>query len=207
MTRSLLSYSTAESLGYTVVACDDGYIDKVGEGSRTIVACISWKGSKPGAPVDAKLSVIKVDSAGTTSIISWLSSSLAAPRKPLLLLDSITIAGFDVVSPTAFKKLTGGDLIAVYSREPRRKKLLEALEFSNAELKRAKERVLLWMLDTLKPIDTVRGRLYIASTLDHETAVRIVEELQGHARKPEPLRVAHYTASRTSLELKSQSCI
>jgi len=204
---TLSSGSSAKSRGFTVVACDDGYIEKVGSKGYTLAACISWRGLRPGAPVRGALALLRVDGAGATGVLAWLASTLAAPRRPLLLLDSITIAGFDVVSPQAFKDLTGGELIVVYTSKPRGERLLRALGASGAALKPAKARVLEWMLQSLVEVETRRGTLYLASTLEPGAAARIVEDLQGHARKPEPLRVAHATASRASLELWRRGCL
>ncbi len=198
--------SSKKSESYTVVACDDGYIEKVGKGS-TLLACISWKGRGPGAPARGALALLRVDGADATSIVSALASILALPGKPLLLLDSITIAGFDAVSPSGFKMLTGGELIVVYTRRPRRERLLEALRRSGAALRDAKERIILWMLEHIFEVETSRGRLYLASTLSRDDAISVVESLQAHARVPEPLRVAHATASRASMELKGKRCI
>lgn len=207
MTPSSRSYSKPASRDYMVVACDDGYIEKVGVPGYTLVACISWRGEHPGAPVEGLLAELRIDGASASSIISWLAKALSGPSRPLLLLDSVTIAGFDVVSPSTFKKLAGGEVIVVYSFRPRGERLLKALKKSEAELSEAKERVIRWMLDSLRPVETPRGRVYIASSLDTEDAARVVTALQAHSRKPEPLRVAHATASRASMELWRLGCL
>ena len=191
---------------YTVIACDDGYIEKVGQG-YTLVACISWLGRGPGAPGRGAMARLRVDGAGATGVVAFLALTLSLPRRPLLLLDSITVAGFDVVSPSGFKKLTEGEVVIVYTRRPRRDRLLRALRKSGAALREAKERAILWMLDNLVEVDTARGKLYVASTMDPREAACVVESLQAHARKPEPLRVAHATASRASMELRGRGCI
>lgn len=188
------------NLPLPLVACDDGVVKKLGRGSgRVIVACVSWSldyGS-PGAPSSVLITTVETDGLDATSIVAAAAFELSGPRN-VLLLDSVTIGGFNIVSPEAYRLLTRGEVVIIYTRRPRLHRILAALEKSKSDLGGVKRRVIEAVVRRITKVKTARGHLYIYSTIQLEEAVKLVTLTQAHARKPEPLRVAHYTASAAS---------
>lgn len=185
----------------SVIACDDGRVEKLGSG-YTIVACILWS----GAPLDVALSKVRVDGLEASSTIAYLAKTLALKAGggvEMLLVDSLTIAGFNIVSPPTIVKLAGLPLIAVYKYKPSSYRLEEALRkhFKDWRLRMN----VLKLLDSTVKVETRKGELYmVAWGLSVEEALKIVESLQIHSRIPEPLRIADMTASEAARMVKAR---
>ncbi|MCE4603935.1 MAG: DUF99 family protein [Aeropyrum sp.] len=181
----------------SLVACDDGKVEKLGwRSSKTVIACILW-GIEAGLPKRAALAPATVDGLDATSVVSGLMLSLGAAGSPLLL-DSLTTAGFNVVSPLGVARLVDSPTIVVYTYKPSLDRLVSALQSAQLPFSEARIR-LLSLVERVFEAETRKGRLYLlAWGLDREEAVELVESAQIHARKPEPLRIAHYTASEAS---------
>jgi Uncharacterized conserved protein len=179
-------------VAFTVVACDDGEVRKLG-GGLTTVACIAYRELWP---FDASLGLIRVDGLDATSVLSGMISLMARPPGAVLL-DSITIGGFNVVSLPGLSRLTGMPAIVVYSYEPSFERLEAPLRqhFADAELR----------LRALAPVRgarrvmTRRGELYLVTWgVELSEAVKVVEAYQYFTKVPEPIRVAHRLASEAS---------
>lgn len=190
-----------------VVACDDGRVRKLGwRSSKTIVACVKWRISPP-KPVNAALGTISVDGLDATSIVSHMIAGQLLCYGCPLLVDSLTIAGFNIISPPGVKSLAGSPTIAVYNYKPSLESLRRGLLASSLPFLEERLRVL-ELLSNSTRASTGRGVIYIVAWgLGREEAISIVESTQVHARKPEPLRIAHYTASEASLALEASGAL
>lgn len=178
-----------------VVACDDGFVEKLGEG-YTVVACILWDGK----PVDLELNIVKVDGLEASATIAYALTKLKLRNNvelKALLLDSITIAGFNIASPPTITKLSGVPVIVAYKYKPSSARLEEALRkhFKDWELRMR----VLKLVDRTTEISTRKGRLHILTWgVSLGEAIRIIENTQIHARTPEPLRIADMVAYEAS---------
>jgi len=183
-----------------VVACDDGRVEKLG-GGFTVLACILWD----GRPLDVELGLLRVDGLEASSVVAYLTASLALRSSlPIraLLLDSLTIAGFNVVSPATVMRLAGVPVVVVYKYKPSSSRLEGALRkhFRDWSLRMR----VLKLVDEAVEVNTRRGPLYIIPWgVSVEEARRVVEETQVYARTPEPLRIADMIASEVTLHLSS----
>ncbi len=177
-----------------VVACDDGVVAKLGRG-YTLVSCIYWLVGV--GPVGADFAWVRVDGLDASSVISYLVAGLGRfGPVDLVMLDSVTIAGFNLASPASIYRLTGVPVVVVYKYKPSLARLASAVV--NVGMHEVRLRVLRVVEDAMEVV-TRRGRLYIivwGASLDR--VVRVVEGLQFYGRVPEPLRLAHYLASATS---------
>ncbi|MEB3779745.1 MAG: DUF99 family protein [Desulfurococcales archaeon] len=178
-----------------VVACDDGRVAKLGEG-YTIVLCIAW--SYRHGPLDGAVLKVRVDGLDASSQVAFLVSMLKRSIAPeALLLDSLTMAGFNLVSPPAIAKLAGVPTIVVYTYKPSLKRLREAL-VKNFRDWGVRLRVLA-LVDTAYRVRVDGEDLYIVSWgVDRDKAREVLYRLRIYSRKPEPLRLAHYLASEIS---------
>ena len=191
---------SAGSCGY-VVGCDDGVVRKLGWMSgETLVACVKW-GLRPPRPAGIAMAPVRVDGLDATSIVMGLMEVLGARGCPLVL-DSLTVAGFNLVSPGSLFKAMGSPVIVVYTYRPSYERLEEGLRRSGLPHAELRLRVLSLVESSVR-VETPKGPLYmIARGISVREAVRLVAELQVHARKPEPVRVAHYTASEAVRALR-----
>ena len=184
-----------------VVACDDGVVRKLGWRSGfTLVSCILWDVVE-GKPLDATLAPVRVDGLDASDIIAGLVEVLRAPTAPLVV-DSVTIAGFNIVNPYSIMKAVGSPVVYVYKYMPSLERLLGGLEKAGLPLMGIRARVIKEVVSSVKPVKTARGVVYMAVMgMNLNEAVSLVEKLQVYSRIPEPLRLAHYTASEASLLL------
>ncbi len=178
-----------------VTACDDGVVKKLGEG-WTIVVCTLWDGMNPRGAAVLPLHIDGLDATGQIEyILKHFSTTRGRPE--VLLLDSLTIAGFNIVSPSWIYRRTGIPTVAVYKRRPRINRIRRALEahFSDSHVRMR----VLQLLQDAREAETRKGKLYLVTWgVDIDSAVSIVETLQFKARIPEPLRFTHLLASSLS---------
>ncbi|WP_460123659.1 endonuclease dU [Stetteria hydrogenophila] len=178
-------------------ACDDGRVHKLG-GGYTTAACVCYDGLDP---VGVSMGILRVDGLEASGVIAHLAVSACRARPDAVLLDSVTIAGFNVVSPPALVKLTGASVIVAYTYKPAYERLAPALAHAPGPLG-VRSRVLS-IVDRAVRVDTPKGPLYLVTWgTTPERATALVSRLQIHARIPEPLRVAHMVASAASEALK-----
>ena len=179
-----------------VVACDDGRVRKLGQGFTTY-ACISF--TRDLRPLDVHIGLLKVDGLEASSIIATSSLMVSRGRPFALLLGSLTIAGFNVVSPATVMKLTGSPTLVVYTYRPSFERLRPAFERLPHRELRAR---ILRVVDEARRVLTPRGELWVlAWGIGLDEARNLIVSLQEHSRVPEPIRVAHNVASEASLIL------
>jgi len=178
------------------VGCDDGEVKKLGEG-YTLYACIVMRRRTTGLePLSAGLGLVKVDGLDASSLLAYTIRSIAGGSVDYVMLDSITIAGFNVVSPATINRLLNIPVIVAYTYKPSYHRL------SSAARRLATftliDRVLR-LVSQAERVETRRGELYVlAWGLDVEEAKQAIELFQLFSRKPEPVRAAHYLASTAS---------
>ena len=179
-----------------VSACDDGRVYKLGEGYTT-AACVCYDGLRP---VGVKLGLLRVDGLEATGVVAYLALAACRGRPGAVLLDSVTIAGFNLVSPPGLARLAGAPVVVVYKYRPSYGRLASAASRAPGPAW-LRLRVLRIVEDAVEA-ETRRGRLYIIPWgLPLREALGLVESLQVHARTPEPLRAAHMVASAASRAL------
>lgn len=158
----------------------------------TVASCVSWD----GAPSGVSLGLLRVDGLDASSIIPYLALRASRGRPCAVLLDSVTIAGFNVASPGAISRLAGAPVIIVYNYRPSRERLEAGLRRLGDGGARSRA---ISIVDSAVEVDTRQGRVYIVAWgVDLEAARDIVEECQVHSRTPEPVRMAHKIASEMS---------
>ena len=174
-----------------VVGCDDGIV-LLSRARYTIASCIAWN----AMPVGASLGLLRVDGLDASSVIPFLALKAAGCRPRAVLLDSVTIAGFNVISPSILSRFLRTPVIVVYNYRPSRKRLeagLERLPIKNLR------RLVIGVVDKAEELETWRGRVYVIPwNITIEEAKAIIEATQMYSRIPEPVRIAHRLASEIS---------
>lgn len=180
------------------IGCDDGRVSKLGPGSWTLLVCVSIARSDGTlAPRGVSVSPLRVDGLDASSLVAHAALQLSrGASSPVLFLDSITIGGFNVVSPPTVYRLAHVPVVVAYTYRPSFERLARAA--SKLPTYRYIEAILR-LADSYSEVKTRRGILYlIAWGLSPREAAEAAEAFQVHSRKPEPVRVAHYIASALS---------
>ena len=181
-------------------ACDDGRVRKLG-GGFTVYSCVCYRDA---TPLDAHLGIVRIDGLEASGLLAY--SVLRACRGPpdLVLLDSVTIAGFNVASPYALHRLVGAPVVVVYTYRPSYERLAPAAMRAPGGL--GPRRPVLRLVNEAVEVETRRGPLHILAVgTSLAEAVEAIESLQVHSRVPEPLRMAHALASEASRLLMAPS--
>jgi endonuclease V-like protein UPF0215 family len=191
---------------YCTIACDDGFVSKKQLESLgfTIVGCVLYKGLNP---VDVAFSPLRIDGLDSSSIISALVIRLLHDNHselentectPVILLDTVVFAGFNIVSLSLIKKLSGLDVISFYNYRPNTRLLVETVR-EHLDFPELRERLLSEQLKDLKAVETSKGISYVASTVNNQKFLEdLIQYYQVYTRNPEPLRTAHMLTSSLS---------
>jgi endonuclease V-like protein UPF0215 family len=173
-----------------VLGLDDGPFTRGDE--KTILVGTVFRG---GIQMDGVLSRwIKIDGLDSTEkIIEMVTSSRHAGQLRIIMSESITFGGFNLMDMDEIYKRTGLPIIAVTRERPNMRKVRMALKkFPDFD-----ER---WRLiekaGGVHPVKLSSGTLYLQlAGIDVQKAKEIVEVTTVHGLLPEPIRVAHLIAT------------
>jgi len=185
-----------------VLACDDGIVEKLGSG-HTLLTCVSWE---EGVGVTGLAFLpVTVDGLDGTSAAVFLARHLSHPRRPhIVMLDSLTLAGFNVVSPAALHDAVRAPVAVVYTYRPSIGRLRRALEASELPLAEVRLRILS-LVERARRVDTPRGPLYLVEWPPGVDTYPLLVRTQVYDRRPAPLRAAHYISSALSRLLTARA--
>lgn len=125
----------------------------------------------------------------TRELIRLIGSSRYRRQLQLILLQGISLAGFNVVDIGALHQSLGIPVIAVVRRQPRMARVRTAL------LSRVPGGAQKWRLvERLGPAEPLAGLYVQRAAIDAETAERVLSRLAVAGTIPEPLRTAHLIA-------------
>jgi endonuclease V-like protein UPF0215 family len=125
----------------------------------------------------------------TEAIIRAVSRSRFREHVRLVLLQGITVGGFNVVDGIALHRELGVPVVVVSRREPDMTAVRRAL-LSHIPEGRDKWEV----IRRLGPMEPCAGVYVQRVGIGGEAAESVVRRLSAHSRLPEPLRVAHLIA-------------
>ena len=129
----------------------------------------------------------------TESLIAMIRSSCHYKQLRLVMMDSITLAGFNIVNIRLLFNETGLPVIALTRDKPTDIKVREALQNLSDWEKRLR---LIEEAGELIEVHVRGSPLYLhLSGISRQDAGRIVNTTSTRANFPEPLRVAHLIAS------------
>lgn len=125
----------------------------------------------------------------TRELIRLIGSSRYRRQLQLILLQGISLAGFNVVDIGRLHRTLGVPVIAVVRRQPRMARVRTAL------LSRVRGGARKWqLLERLGPAEPLAG-LYVQRVgIDPDAAERVLTRLAVSGTIPEPLRTAHLIA-------------
>lgn len=136
---------------------------------------------------------VEQDGGDATQIMAGLVKNEKLVHVRGVLIQGITVAGFNIVDINELAHELGLPVLVVMRRRPKMQQFLEALEkVSNAEHKRS-------VLEKAGPIEAC-GKLWVhRAGLSLDEGRDLIERTTLHGAIPEPLRLAHIIAGGTTL--------
>ncbi|WP_019568880.1 DUF99 family protein [Thioalkalivibrio sp. ALMg13-2] len=169
-----------------VVGFDDAPFARPHRGDVLVVGAVF-----AGMRLDGVISTrVRRDGANATArLVECVLDSPFAPQLHAILLQGITLAGFNVVDLPALHARTGLPILAVARHAPDLPAIRRAL------LGPVPGGVRKWRLIEAAGVMEPLAGLYVQRCgLSPEAAQRLLEDQRVHSRLPEPLRVAHLIA-------------
>lgn len=184
---------------YRVVAIDDGYFPPQKKG-RTTLAGVLWGSRKIRITMD----YVDIDGKDATGKAIGILEALESCRKgTIVMLDGVAYAGFNYINPEVVADMCNNDFIVIFYRPLNIEKIRNALlkNFSDWE-----ERLENFnrAFENTRTFYTKRGKIYVYTNVEYTFAHNILNETQIYSPIPEPLRLAHFIASESSLFLRRQ---
>ena len=179
-----------------ILGIDDCPFDKKREKFVKVIGIV-FRGSKF---IDGVLSTkVRIDGLDATQkLVKMINQSSHKPQLKVIMLDGITVGGFNLIDIKELNKKTGLAVIVINRKMPNLKKVKKALlNFSDFE-----ER---WKIvksaGRIKRFLTKRGKFiyYQNVGVDDEDAEKIINLSISRSDIPEPLRVAHLIATGIKL--------
>ncbi len=182
-----------------VMAFDDGYFPPTFKGSvgKTLLIGVLYH---EGVTISKILwDTIVVDGLGATNkIVGMVNILKTRSEDPVIILDGITYAGFDVADPDKIYLATRIPVISFiqYPLDLERIKSALIKHFSDHETRyRVIHRTYTKAVPLITPWRVVR---FYAVGITREEASSLLRELMIYSPVPEPLRIAHMIASYLS---------
>jgi len=170
-----------------VIGIDDAPFPPTHRGDIPIVGT-AFSGLRLEGVLRAKVRRDGTDS--TRAIAAMVSSSRFAAHTRLLLLEGISLAGFNVVDLHGLRAALGIAVLVVVKRMPDMNAVRHAL------LERVRGGARKWaLIEKAGPMEPL-GNLFVQRAgIERAEAEVVLRELAVHGRLPEPVRVAHLVAS------------
>ncbi len=173
-----------------IVGFDDGPFVPRSKGKVPLVGMIYRGGKFPDGVLKTEVEVDGTDA--TQKIIEVINNSRHKPQLKVIMLDGITVGGFNVVDIKEVYERTGIPVIVINRKKPnveRVKKALKKFEDFEARWKCIEN------AGEIKSCEVKEGRVYFQHVgIDEETAKEIIRLSATRSNIPEPLRVAHLVA-------------
>lgn len=170
-----------------VIGFDDAPFAPSYRGDVRLVGAI-YAGSRLEGIVSGR---VRRDGANATRVISSLvAGSRFAPHLQAVMLQGVTVAGFNVVDLERLHLDLQLPIIAVARRRPDLPAIRDAL-LSNVPGGGRKWRI----IERLSPMEAAAGVFIQRAGIEFEAAQTLVAALALHSRIPEPLRAAHLIAA------------
>jgi uncharacterized protein len=180
-----------------VLGLDDGKFVPHSKTQVLVVGVVFRAGYWLEGVMSTQVAVDGVD--GTAKMVNMIKGSPHYKQLRVIMINGITLGGFNLVDIKALNEQTGLPVIAVTSRKPNLAKVHSALKnLPNSEDRWAA----VLNAGEIFPVVTRGGKqqVYIEiAGITKEVAVEVLRLTATNSKIPEPLRVAHLVASGISL--------
>ncbi len=169
-----------------VVGLDDAPFERGGHGDVTVIGAVF---NGPRLEGVLRGSVRRDGANATDRLLRLLTESRFASSLRAVLLQGVTLGGFNVVDLGALHGALGLPVVSVCRRRPDLDRIRRAL-LESVPGGRRKWR----LIERLPPVERC-GRVYVQRVgLDRAATAALVERFAVHSLLPEPLRTAHLIA-------------
>jgi len=175
-----------------IVGFDDAPFVPRSKGKAIVIGVITRGGGFADGIIKTE---VEIDGLDATEVLSRvINKSKHKPQLRVIMLNGITIAGFNMVNIYKLSKQTNLPVIVVNRKKPNLEKMRRAL----MNFKDFEER---WRIveaaGNIKRIEIKNGKFiyYQKSGIDKNSAEEIIRMSCTHSLLPEPLRLAHLIAS------------
>lgn len=170
-----------------VLAVDDGPFEKRQSAPVPVVG-VMMEGADIVECVSIRSFAVDGDQA-TDFLGGWIEGQRSYPSLQAVILGGITLAGLGIVDVSALAERLSLPVLVVNRRDPRRSRLVAALESAGLPKRIA-------LVDRSPPAVRVGDGLYLACAgIATAQAEPLLRATLGKARLPEALRVAHLIAA------------
>ncbi|MCD6402925.1 MAG: DUF99 family protein [Candidatus Aenigmarchaeota archaeon] len=175
-----------------VIGFDDGPFTPRSRGNALVVGVVT----RGGEFVDGVLRIyVKIDGLDATKVLSdAINNSKHKPQLRVIMLNGITIAGFNLIDIEELFEKTSLPVIVVNRKRPNMKKFKEALKNFEDFEKRWK---IVKKAGPIKKVEVKDDKFiyFQASGIEDIKAAEVIKLTCTHSLIPEPLRLAHLIAS------------
>lgn len=169
-----------------IVGIDDAPFAPSDAGPVSIVGAVFADRRLDGVLVG---SVVKDGFDAAEAIESLVAGSRFREHVQLVMLQGVTMGGFNVVDVFALRRSLGVPVLVVSRREPDRDAVRRAL------LEHIPDGAAKWrIIERLGPMESCAGVFIQRLGVDYAAACRLIRRTAVNGRIPEPLRVAHLVA-------------
>lgn len=143
---------------------------------------------------------VEQDGTDATAVMAELVKGRKLVHVRGVLMQGITVAGFNIVDINALADELGVPVMVVMRKRPKMQKFLEALDkVKDAAAKRE-------LLEKAGPIEPCANLWIHRAGLTLEEGRELIERTTLHGAIPEPLRLAHIIAGGTTLGVSRGRC-
>jgi uncharacterized protein len=174
-----------------VLGIDDGQFMPHTKGEVLIVGVVFRGGTSVDGVMHTHVDIDGLDA--TDKIVAMINASQHKPQIRVVMLNGVTVAGFNLVDIQKLNKATGLPIISLTQDKPDLDAIHEALKNLPETEKR-------WQIiqneGAIRAIQNKGAKLYVGlAGLDVDDALIVLDTTSTRGSLPEPLRVAHLIAS------------
>jgi endonuclease V-like protein UPF0215 family len=174
-----------------VLGIDDGQFMPHTKGEVLVVGVVFRGGTSVDGVMHTHVEIDGLDA--TDKIVAMINGSPHKPQIRVVMLNGVTVAGFNLVDIQKLNKATGLPIISITQDKPDLDGIHEALKNLSDTEKR-------WQIiqneGAIRAIQNKGAKLYVGlAGLDVDDALIVLDTTSTRGSLPEPLRVAHLIAS------------
>jgi endonuclease V-like protein UPF0215 family len=174
-----------------VLGIDDGQFMPHTKGEVLVVGVVFRGGTSVDGVMHTHVDIDGLDA--TDKIVDMINASPYKPQIRVVMLNGVTVAGFNLVDIQKVNKATGLPIISITQDKPDLDAIHEALKNLPDTEKR-------WQIiqneGAIRAIQNKGAKLYVGlAGLDVDDALIVLDTTSTRGSLPEPLRVAHLIAS------------
>lgn len=174
-----------------VLGIDDGQFLPHTKGEVLVVGVVFRGGTSVDGVMHTHVDIDGLDA--TDKIVAMINASPHKPQIRVVMLNGVTVAGFNLVDIVKLNKATGLPIISLTQDKPDLEAIHEALKNLPDTEKRWE---IIQNAGAIRAIQNKGAKLYVGlAGLDVDDALVVLDTTSTRGSLPEPLRVAHLIAS------------